>query len=250
MHIDLWALALQATNFVILAWLLRRFLYRPVTAVVAQRRALVQKDFEEARQARSAADVHRRGYEHRIAEITSERERVIAEARAHIEIERQQVLSSAQTEARAVIEAQRRALEDERRLAATELSDRAADLAVDLARRLLGQVSGSAITAALLERVCQRLASLPPERLQRRAPVLQVATMPGLEPVAVAEWRQRLTATVGADTEIMFVTDESLIAGAELRFPDLVVACSWRDSLDEARAAMAGTGTVVAGAPG
>ena len=79
MHIDLWALALQATNFVILAWLLHRFLYRPVTTVVAQRRALVQKDFEEAQQAKHAADVHRRGYEHRIAEITSERERVIAE---------------------------------------------------------------------------------------------------------------------------------------------------------------------------
>ena len=35
MHIDLWALALQATNFVILAWLLHRFLYKPVTTVVA-----------------------------------------------------------------------------------------------------------------------------------------------------------------------------------------------------------------------
>jgi len=239
MHIDLWGMALQATNFVILAWLLHRFLYRPVTTVVAQRRALVQKDFEDAKQARYAADVHRKGYEHRIAEISSEREKVIAEARAHIEIERQEVLNSAQAEAQVVIEAQRRALADERRVAAGELSERAVDLALDLSRRLLGQIGGAAVTAALLERLCEYLAKVPPERLRDRAPVLQAATCPALDKAAQTKWRQRLAKYVGEEVEIIFVTDDSLIAGAELRFPDMVVAFSWRDSLDEARATLA-----------
>ena len=242
MHIDLWAMALQATNFVILAWLLHRFLYKPVTNVVAQRRALVQKDFEEAAQAKHAADVHRRGYEHRIAEITAERERVIAEARSHIEVERREVIDHAQTEARLVIEAQRRALDDEKRGIARDLGEKTVDLALALSQKLLSQVSGAAITAALLERVCQQLAALSPERLAERGPVLQVATMPALDAAAQAEWSRRLAPLVGAETELFFVTDESLIAGVELRFPSMVVAFSWRDSLDEARASMMAKG--------
>ncbi|MEI7608694.1 MAG: hypothetical protein WCJ64_15055 [Rhodospirillaceae bacterium] len=242
MHIDLWALALQATNFVILAWLLHRFLYKPVTNVVAQRRALVQKDFEEAAQAKHAADVHRRGYEHRIAEIAEERERVISEARSHIEVERREVIEHAQTEARSVIAAQRRALADEKREIARDLGETAADLAVSLAERLLAQLGTPVITAALLERVCAHLASLPPERLADRGPVLQIATMPGLDEAAKAEWSRRLAPLVGAETELFFITDESLIAGAELRFPSMVVAYSWRDCLDEARAGMLAKG--------
>jgi len=242
MHIDLWALALQATNFVILAWLLHRFLYKPVTNVVAQRRALVQKDFEDAQQAKHAADVHRRSYEHRIAEITEERERVIAEARSHIEVERREVIEHAQTEARLVIEAQRRALEDEKRGIARDIGEKAVDLALDLAQKLLSQVSGAAVTAALLDRVYEHLAALPLERLIERGPVLQVATMPALDDAAKAEWSRRLAPLVGAETELFFITDDSLIAGAELRFPSMVVAFSWRDCLDEARATMMAKG--------
>ncbi|MEI8393786.1 MAG: hypothetical protein WCF85_03555 [Rhodospirillaceae bacterium] len=238
MHIDLWAIVLQATNFIILAWLLRRFLYRPVTAVVAQRRALVRKDFEEAKQARHVAEVHRKGYEHRIAEITAERERVIAEARAHIELERHDVIELARGEARGLLEAQRQAIQDEKRKTVAEIGERAVDLALELSQKLLAEVSGAAVTAALLERVCARLATLPPGQLAERGPVIQVATMPGLDEAAQAVWKQTLSAHVGAETEFFFVTDESLIAGVELRFPSMVIAYSWRDSLIEARAAM------------
>lgn len=242
MHIDLWALALQAINFAILAWLLHRFLYRPVTLVVAQRRAAVQKDFDEAQQARYAAEVHRKGYEHRIAEIAVEREKVIAEARAHIEIERQDVLETARDEARAGLDAQRRALDDERRAAARDIADRAVDLGLDIARRLLEQVGSAAVASALLERLCAQLAAPPPARLRGRAPVLQAATWPPLEPAAQAEWRRRLAPYVGPEVEVIFVEDDSLIAGAELRYPDLVIGLSWRDGLDAARAALKDTG--------
>ena len=238
MHIDFWALALQATNFVILAWLLHHFLWKPVTTVVAQRRALVQKDFEEAAMAKHAADVHRRGYEHRIAEIAAERERVVGEARSQLEAERRTVIEHAQSEARAVLEAQRRGLDDEKREIARDLGDNVADLALDLSEKLLAQLGTQVITAALLERVCAHLAAVPPERLAERGPVLQVATMPALDEAARAEWSRRLAPLVGADTELFFITDDSLIAGAELRFPSLVVAFSWRDCLAEARAGM------------
>jgi F-type H+-transporting ATPase subunit b len=238
MHIDFWGLTLQAINFAVLAWLLRRFLYRPILAMIDQRQALVEKDFHEARQARHQAEVHLKGYEERIAEIAAERELLLAEARTHIEVERREVLVHAETEAASVIENQRRALEEERRAAADQLGQRAIDLGLELARQLLSSFSSAAIAEALLEGMCRRLDELPPERLRDRGPTLVVGTAPALDEAAQTRWRERLGRYLDPGTEMVFVHDEALIAGAELRFPSLVIVFSWRDSLEQARASM------------
>jgi F-type H+-transporting ATPase subunit b len=43
MTIDWWTLGIQAVNVVILIWLLARFFWRPVAAMIAQRRATAQQ---------------------------------------------------------------------------------------------------------------------------------------------------------------------------------------------------------------
>ena len=40
MRIDLWTLGLQAINALVLIWLLARFLFRPIAAIIAERKAL------------------------------------------------------------------------------------------------------------------------------------------------------------------------------------------------------------------
>lgn len=238
MHIDPWGVGLQAINFAVLAWLLHRFLYRPLLAVIDQRRGQVEQVFEEATTARRAAEEHRRGFEFRIADIAREREKLLAEAREHIEVERREVLVHASAEADSLLAGQRQALEQERRLAEGELGERALALALSLSEKLLTQVSGAAVTEALLEQVCARLDEVPPDQLRDRNELLLVATMPALDATATARWRQRLAGYFGTETTMEFLTDESLIAGVELRLPSLVIAFSWRDSLAEARAAM------------
>jgi len=238
MHIDFWGLTLQAINFAVLAWLLRRFLYRPILAMIDQRQALVEKDFHEARAAKRAAEVHLKGYEQRVAEIAAERERLLADARTHIEVERREVLVHAEAEAASAVENQRRALEEERRAAADQLGERAVDLGLDLARLLLSQLSSAAVAEALLEGVCRRLGDVPPDRLRDRGPVVVIGTAPALDEAAQARWSERIGALLDSGTEFVFVHDDALIAGAELRFPSMVVSFSWRDSLEEARSRM------------
>lgn len=242
MHIDPWGLGLQAINFAVLAWLLHRFLYGPLLAVIDRRRGQVEQVFEEAKTARRTAEEHRRGFEFRIADIAREREKLLAEAREHIEVERREVLVHAETEADSLVANQREALDQERRQAEGELGERALALALSLSERLLMQVSGSAVTEALLDQVCARLAAEPAEQLRDRGELLLVATMPALDSAAQERWRQRLAGYFGAETVMEFLVDESLIAGVELRLPSLVIAFSWRDSLAEARAAMTANG--------
>ena len=55
MPFDWWTFALQAINFLILAWLLQHFLYQPVMRVVAARRAESDKLMADAEAGRQRA---------------------------------------------------------------------------------------------------------------------------------------------------------------------------------------------------
>ena len=83
MHIDGWTILLQAVNFLILVWLLRRFLYRPVLAVIAERQAATERARNEAEAARQAAEDARRALEDQRAALPAERDRLIADVINH-----------------------------------------------------------------------------------------------------------------------------------------------------------------------
>ena len=48
MSFSWWTFALQAINFLILVWLLRRFLFKPVMAIVVQRKEELARGIAEA----------------------------------------------------------------------------------------------------------------------------------------------------------------------------------------------------------
>src|SRR5271169_6452619 len=47
MNFSWWTFALQAVNFLILIWLLRRFLFKPVSAIVARRQQEIARGMTE-----------------------------------------------------------------------------------------------------------------------------------------------------------------------------------------------------------
>ena len=55
MRIDWWTLGLQTINILVLVWLLAHFLFRPIAAIIAERKALARKLLDEAEEAKTAA---------------------------------------------------------------------------------------------------------------------------------------------------------------------------------------------------
>jgi hypothetical protein len=120
------------------------------------------------------------------------------------------------------------------------------ELAADLAKRLLEQVAGTGIAEALLQRTCDHLEHMPADRLRslreelaHDGASLEVATAPPLDEQAQARWSQRIAADVATGAPVRFVSDERLIAGAELRFPHTKISFCWRDGLGAARQELA-----------
>lgn len=243
MHIDGWTLLLQAVNFLILVWLLRRFLYRPVLAVIAERQAATERVLSEAEAARQAAEAARRSLEDQRTALPAERDRLIAAARAEAEAERAALLEKARGEADHALEEARSRLAEERAQALEALQRHAAALGIHLATRLLRDAPAAALTVPLLDEACAAVEGMSAPQRHALAdgidPVpVRLATAAALPEADAARTRDRLAAALGRPVALELVQNPSLIAGAELHFAHSVVRRSWKQALAEAKEEM------------
>lgn len=123
-------------NFLIFAYLLRRFTRDLILRKLKERRATVVDALEEARSAKAEADRLRREYEQKLADLAAEEERVKAEAEAAAERERARLLEEAEAlaervKAEARLIAEREVQEAQRRLR-REVANQAVALATQL----------------------------------------------------------------------------------------------------------------------
>jgi F-type H+-transporting ATPase subunit b len=234
--------ALQAVNFLVLVWLLKRYLFKPVGAVVAERKAEIASAQAAAEAARQSAEQARKDLESRQSQIEAERQAITDKARAQVADERAKMIE----DARADIEKQKAAalkrLDEERDSAAREVIDRSIQLAIGIAQRLLQQFSAPSLEELFLDRVLNHLDHLAATerdallgQLGRDGGQLIVATAYPLGPEAESRWRVALSQRLGEHSQIAFAVDAELIAGVELKFPHAVLRFSWRDALDDAR---------------
>ena len=152
MTIDWWTLGLQTVNVLILVWLLGRFFWRPVAAMIEQRRAAAQQTAGRGGgQAREAAAA--------LAEIEQHARRLRPGARGDPrrgareppKRTRAALLAEAAKEAAALrSEPRRRRSTREREAAEKAWAERASRLAVDIAERLAARLDGPAVRDAFL----------------------------------------------------------------------------------------------------
>lgn len=244
MKIDAWTLALQAINFVVLVYLLRRFLYRPVMRAIDARKARTEAAIGEATAAKASAETARSGLAAQRAELASSREKLLAEARAQIAAEREREIEAARREAAAVHASARQKLADEVVEVRGDVRRHAIEIALELSSAILRGSASPAVAESLVEQATDKLADLSPDELQRlraqvaAGSVLEIVTAPRLSAAVEAHVRERLSQRLGTDTHLEFASDDKLIAGAELRLPSTVIAITWRDALARAREEM------------
>src|SRR5271156_4694144 len=93
MTIDWWTLGIQSVNIVILIWLLGHFFWRPVAAMIEQRRAATREAIAQVEVQRTQASAALADIERTRAGFAGEREALLAAARQAAEQERDAILA-------------------------------------------------------------------------------------------------------------------------------------------------------------
>ncbi len=239
MNFSWWTFALQAVNFLILIWLLRRFLFKPVGAIVARRKEEIARGMTEASSEKQKALNMQHDLQAQLASIDADRQKALEEQRAQLADERKKMLGESRTEAEKIRDQAAARLSEERTAATQELFAQTIELAVKLAERLLRELASTSLDHAFLARVLDYLDHLTAQ--ERDA----LASRPGNAPLVVttahpldapeqAQWREQLTKRIGAQAEMRFSADPALIAGAEITFPNAILRFNWRDALTTA----------------
>ena len=129
----------NAVSFLLLLWLLRRFLFKPVSELLDQRSATIEGDYKAAERAKAEMEQLRADYEAKLADVATEAREKIAVAINEGQAARQQILAEARDRAEGILKRGEEELARERDKLVIQLREQVVDLAVDVAGRVVAR---------------------------------------------------------------------------------------------------------------
>ncbi len=157
MSIDWLTVAAQVVNFLVLVYLLKRFLYTPVIQAMDRREGRIRDRLEKAQQREDEAQSRAQSYEEAQAELEAAREHALESAREAADSLRQRLMDEAR-EAVANRRAQwRESLQAEQARMNQALQAQAAEAVVAITRRALNDLAGRSLESAVFDRFLEAL---------------------------------------------------------------------------------------------
>jgi F-type H+-transporting ATPase subunit b len=136
--VDVLKLGFQIVNFLILLFLLNRFLFRPVLRRIDERNNQLSKGLEDATAAARDRELARAEREAALAEARREAEAMVQRAAKAAEATSAEILAKAKADAEQVTARAREEIAAEKEKAVAEIRAEVASLALDAAAKLVG----------------------------------------------------------------------------------------------------------------
>lgn len=231
MLIDWFTVGAQVLNFVILVWLLKRFLYQPVLDAIDAREARIARQIADAGATQVSALLEQKDFKQRNATFDAQRQALLAQASADAQAERSRLMDAAHQAADA---ATARRQDAERHAAASlrrGLADRTRAQVLAIVRRVIGDLADtlldervaavfmrrlSAAETATLTSLASGLDPKLPRASVRTAFEPSAALRESLRGAIVAALAPLRTGAVDAPIDVVFETAPDLLGGIEL----------------------------------
>lgn len=154
-------LGFQVLNFLLLLYILNRFLFKPLLARMDERSAKIEKGLEDAEAAARDRELARAEREAAVSEARREAAALIARANKIAEDTRNEILGEARAEAERLIARAREEIQAEKERAMAELRAEVAELALAAAGKLIRANMDATTQRRLVE---EFLAEMPSDR--------------------------------------------------------------------------------------
>ncbi|GAB6040050.1 F0F1 ATP synthase subunit B family protein [Endothiovibrio diazotrophicus] len=251
MQIDWFTFFAQIANFLLLIWLLKRFLYRPVTRAMEQREAFIAARLEEAREREASADEKALDYQRQLHELEASREEGLRQAREEAEALRRRLLEEARVELADTRKRWSRQLEEERGEHIDEIKRQIAREVCAVSRQALLALADVELERQMVTVFLGRLAEMDGTQRERiaaecRGHAVTLYTREALDETL----RRRADAVIGGLTgegaELRFATSERWQCGIELELPGRSITWTLDDYLHDLEAHLNATLTKTA----
>jgi F-type H+-transporting ATPase subunit b len=238
MLIDWFTVAAQALNFLILVWLMKRFLYRPVLNAIDAREKRIATELANAGAKKAEAQKEHDEFQQKNTEFERQRADLLSKATGEAQAERQRLLDDARKAADAASSKRREALKAEEQNLHQAIGRRTQQEVFAIARKALTDLATVSLEERLGEVFTRRLREMEGKPKAALGNALKASPAPGVVRSAFdlpAEQRaaiqNALNETFSAEVRVRFETAPDLIGGIELAANGQKVAWSIRDYL-------------------
>ena len=138
-RIDFWTIIISLCNLLILFLLVKKFLFKPVQKIFAQRKAQVDEIYSEANEANNAAQESKKYYDERRANAQVEADAIIKKATDQAKKTGEEIISEANAEADALREKAGRDIQQEKTKAINDAKDEIASISVAIAEKIVNR---------------------------------------------------------------------------------------------------------------
>jgi F-type H+-transporting ATPase subunit b len=223
MLIDWFTVAAQAVNFLILIWLLKRFLYKPVLAAIDEREKRIAAQLQDAEKKKAEALKEQADFAHKNEELEHQRSALLLDATNAAKTERDKLFQAARQDSDDLRAKLEKAVEEGMEGLNQKLSTLAQDQIFSIARKTLSDLAGASLEERTTDLFIRRLHELKdPERsafkasAQAPSPPALIRSAFDLAPAQKTAIEEAVRPLLPEGTSIAYETKPALISGIEL----------------------------------
>lgn len=226
MLIDWFTVGAQVLNFLILVWLMKRFLYQPILRAIDERERRIAAELGDAGAKRAQAENERDEFRHKNEAFEQQRAALLSQAANEAKAEGQRLLDEARQAADSLSAKRQETLRNEVHHLKQSIRRRTQQEVFAIARQALADLGATSLEERLCEVFIRRLREMDTKSKEGLAEALKTALEPSLVRSAFALSAGQRAAIQHALDET-FSTDPSaqLRTGINIRFetaPDLI----------------------------
>ncbi len=238
MLIDWFTVGAQALNFIVLVWLLKRFLYKPILDAIDAREKRIASELAHADATKVEAQKEREEFQHKNEEFDSQRAALLSKATEEVKTERQRQLADVRKAADALRAKRQETLQSDARQLNEAIRRRTQQEVFAIARKALTDLAATGLEDSAVEVFLRRLHALDGKAKEELGKALKTASEPALLRSAFdlpatqrAAIQKALNETFAKDVRLRFETAPELIGGIELTANGQKLAWSISDYL-------------------
>ena len=223
MLFDWFTVGAQTLNFLILVWLMKRFLYKPILDAIDAREKRIALALADAAAKQAEAQKERDEFQKKNEDFALQRNELLNQAKDEIKTERQRLLDEARQAAEALRVKRQDALASELHNLHQDIARRSREEVFAIAQKVLTDLAGTTLEERMGEVFTRRLRELDAEAKAGLAKALntssgsvQVRSAFELPPAQRAAMQRALNETFSSDIDIRFDTTPDVISGIEL----------------------------------
>jgi F-type H+-transporting ATPase subunit b len=223
MLINWFTVGAQALNFLILVWLMRRFLYKPILRAIAAREKRIATELADADAKKAEAKKERDEFQHKNEEFDQQRVALMSKATDEANAERQRLLEEARQAADALSVKRREGLRNDAHRLNQAIRRRTQQEVFAIVRKALTDLATTSLEERMGEVFTRRLREMDGKAKEGLGQALKTASEPALVRSAFempqeqrAAIQNALNETFSAEIPVRFETAPDLVSGIEL----------------------------------